>query len=200
MRRPDGHPVLAAILDTAMAPLAGHRERLLPRASGRVLELGAGTGANFVHYDPARVTEIVAVEPDPHMRRRAAERDVAIPVTLVDAGGEALPFEDACFDTVVATWVLCTIPDPEAAAAELRRVVRPTGRLLFAEHVAAHHPVPATVQRTVDPLWCRVAGGCHLHRDGLGILRRAGFALEVDDAPAQTWSLAPIYRGSGVPG
>lgn len=196
MLRPEGHPVLAAILDTAMAPMATHRARLVPRAHGRVVEIGMGTGANLPYYRD--VTEVVGVEPDPHMRRRALERAAAcdVPVTVVDASASDLPFPDASFDSAVATWVLCTIPDPDAAARELRRVLKPGGTLVFAEHTVSPHPAPRAVQQLLTPAWKRIAGGCHLDRDGLGILERAGFVLDVDPHPGAGWSLTPVFRGT----
>jgi ubiquinone/menaquinone biosynthesis C-methylase UbiE len=193
-----GHPVLAAVIDPFMAPLARHREVMVPRAAGEVMELGAGTGMNFALYDPARVRSVVAVEPDPYMLRRAVPRAEAapVPVTLVDADGAALPFEDASFDDVVCTWVLCTIPDAAAAVAEVRRVLRPGGRLLFVEHVISPRAPMRTLQHAIDPVWTRCAGGCHLDRDTIGLLQVAGFSrVEVEPAPRVPWGLVPMVRG-----
>lgn len=198
MLRPEGHPILAAILDTAMAPLAPLRDRVVPRATGRVLEVGVGTGLNLSRYAPAHVDAVVGVEPDPHMlaRARARAADAPVPVTLVEAGGEALPFPEADFDSVVITFTLCTVPDLDGTLAEAFRVLRPGGALHFAEHDQADGSALATLQRWLDPLWCRLAGGCHLDRQPLDALRRAGFHLdEVHDHGRGALALAPIHRG-----
>ncbi|MDP2311681.1 MAG: class I SAM-dependent methyltransferase [Pseudomonadota bacterium] len=197
MIRPEGHPILAAALDVLMLPLAGVRPRIVNLAEGRVLEIGVGTGLNLAHYE--RATELHAIEPDPHMRRRAEARahGLSIPVTVHAAGAEAMPFPDAFFDTVVATFVFCTIPDPEAAAAEVVRVLRPGGRLLFAEHVRSTVGPVYAAQRTVDPLWQRLAGGCHLTRDPVALFAAAGVTeLEVHRRGA-AWAPMPVVTGQG---
>ncbi len=194
-----GHPVVARILDPAMAVFEPVRARLLPLATGRVLEIGVGTGLNLRHYRDVR--EVVGVEPDPYMLERARPRAEAapFPVALHEASAEALPFDDASFDSAVATWVLCTIPDPVAAARELRRVIKPGGLLVFAEHTVSPHAPWRCLQRAADPVWRRVAGGCHLTRDGVRILRDAGFDLDVRP-PRNTWAAPiPTYRGTGRP-
>ena len=173
MRNPDGHPWLASMMDVVMAPLARVRPRVVGQAHGCVLELGAGTGLNFAHYPPG--LDVYAIEPDPHMRQRCAVRARAHNVRVVDAGAEALPFDDATFDCVVATFVFCTIPDVDAAAREARRVLRPGGVLLFAEHVRSTVGWVAASQAAVDPLWTRLAGGCHLDRSPLAVFSAAGF-------------------------
>ena len=176
------HPIFAAVYDrtnrrTERVYLAAHRRALLAEARGAVLELGAGTGANLPHYPPA-VTRLVLAEPDPAMRRRLAGRlpDAGFPIELVDAAAERLPFPDAAFDTVVATLVLCSVADLPGAVGEARRVLRPDGRLLFLEHVAAPGPA-GTAQRLLQPVYGRLAGGCHLHRDTEAALAAGGFAI-----------------------
>ena len=141
------------------------RRRLLSAATGRVLEIGAGTGINLEHY-PSTVTDLVLSEPDPPMRRRLQKRvaDVARPVQVSDASAQALPFPDDSFDTVVSTMVLCTVPDPESALAEVRRVLRPGGRLLFCEHVRADSPRLARWQRRLASPWAAFAQGCRCDR------------------------------------
>jgi ubiquinone/menaquinone biosynthesis C-methylase UbiE len=140
-----GHPLVAAVYDrmTAAGERAGMgelREELLAGASGRTLELGAGTGLNLGHY-PGAVSDLVLTEPDPHMakrlRRRLSASPPPFPARVIEAGAEQLPFEDASFDTVVSTLVLCTVSDPERAAGEAARVVKPDGALLLVEHVRA---------------------------------------------------------------
>ncbi len=174
MRNPDGHPWLACMLDVVMAPLARVRPRVVGQATGRVLELGAGTGLNFSLYPPG--VDVHAIEPDPHMRRRSEARAHAHNVRLVDAAAEALPFDNDTFDCVVATFVFCTIPDIHTAAREARRVLRPGGRLLFAEHVRSPVGWMGASQTAVDPLWTRLAGGCHLDRSPLEVIAGAGFS------------------------
>jgi ubiquinone/menaquinone biosynthesis C-methylase UbiE len=152
------------------------RERVVGAAEGRVLEIGVGSGLNLPFY--RRCTpSVVAVEPSPVLLRRAWRRAkaAAMPVDLVEGSAEALPFADASVDTVVTTWTLCTIPDVAAALAEVRRVLRPGGALLFIEHGRAPEPNVARWQDRLDPLWSRLAGGCHLNRPIDRLLREAGF-------------------------
>jgi ubiquinone/menaquinone biosynthesis C-methylase UbiE len=158
---------------------AEHRRRLLADLSGRVVELGAGSGVSFVHY-PSTVTELVAVEPEEHLRAMAQEaaREAPIPVTVVEGVADRLPLDDASMDAGVVTAVLCSVSDPAAALGELRRVIRPGGELRFFEHVAARSPRLARVQRALDAtIWPRVNGGCHTHRDTEAAIRAAGFEI-----------------------
>jgi ubiquinone/menaquinone biosynthesis C-methylase UbiE len=145
------------------ADLGARRAKLLRGARGRVLELGAGTGVNLDHYGPD-VTELVLLEPAEPMARRLEARGLPPHASVVRAGAEALPFDDASFDTVVATLVLCTVPDLDRALDEIRRVLRPGGRLLFLEHVRADDPGLARWQRRLNPIQRRFACGCHLDR------------------------------------
>lgn len=190
------HPVVAAILDPVMAPMQKIRARTIPEVTGRVLEIGAGTGQNFAHYRDAR--SVTAIEPDPHMRHRATRKleHATVPIELVDAGAEALPFEDRSFDTVVATWVLCTIPEVERAIAEMRRVLTPGGTLIFAEHVRSSYPLGRGLQRALNPAWRFFAGGCNLHRDSVQRLADAGLEIvqQIEVGP-QRFTLAPMVVG-----
>lgn len=193
----EGHPILAAVLDVAMLPLARLRPGVVEQARGRVLELGIGTGLNLGCY--RNITSLHGIEPDPHMLRRARDRidGLGFPVTLSPDRAEALPFPDASFDTVVATFVFCTFPDPAAAATEAMRVLRPGGRLLFAEHVRSSVPPILAGQRALEPVWQRLAGGCHLTRDTVGLLRAEG-AVDLQVQPrGAAWSLLPVVTGSG---
>jgi SAM-dependent methyltransferase len=159
--------------------LAERRRQLLNGLSGRVLEIGAGTGTNFPHYPPG-VTEVVAAEPEPFLRERAqrATALARVSVRMVDATAELLPFADGEFDAVVTSLVLCSVSDPLRALGELYRVVRPGGELRFNEHVLSETARVARVQRTADRLgWPRVSGGCHLGRDSEAMMRQAGFEL-----------------------
>ena len=200
MLNPDGHPILARTLDVIMSPLASVRGRVVPLARGRVLEVGIGTGANLPLYGD--IEHLTGLEPDPHMRARAAQRaaDRSFPVELVDADAAALPFADGSFDTVVATFVLCTIPDAAGAARELHRVLRPDGLLIYAEHTCAHGSPMRRAQQLVTPVWKRLAGGCHLDRDGLALLRDAGFTLSPMSPERPANHPLPVHYGVGRPG
>lgn len=193
------HPWCAATLDLIMRPLAKVRAKVVPEASGRVLEIGVGTGMNFKNY--SNIDSLVGIEPDPHMLRRARERSggLPFPVVLEQAGAERLPFDDASFDTAVMTWVLCTIPEPERALAEVFRVLRPGGRLVYAEHTRARGNVAAWMQDRLTPLWKRLGGGCHLNRDSVAMISRAGFqAVGCQAVGRDSWTLLPVYRGTGL--
>jgi ubiquinone/menaquinone biosynthesis C-methylase UbiE len=159
--------------------VAEHRCELLAGISGKVIEIGAGTGANFPHY-PASVREIVASEPEPYLRARAvsAATEAIAPARVLDAMADQLPFESASFDAAVSSLVLCSVADQPAALAELRRVLRPGGELRFYEHVRAHDRHLATAQRVLDVVWPHLGGGCHASRDTLKAIADAGFAIE----------------------
>ncbi|MFH8624328.1 class I SAM-dependent methyltransferase [Streptomyces vietnamensis] len=159
--------------------LGALRTELLAGLSGRVVEIGAGNGLNFAHY-PAGVTEVVAVEPEAHLRRLAEEaaRRAPVPVTVLPGTAEALPGPDGSFDAAVASLVLCTVRDVPAALAEARRVLRPGGELRFFEHGAADTPGLARVQRGLDrTVWPLLFGGCHTSRAPLPAIEAAGFGL-----------------------
>jgi SAM-dependent methyltransferase len=182
---PVRHPLFARVFDRFSQGMerdvGPYRDRLLDGAAGRVVEIGAGNGMNFRHY-PATVAEVTAVEPEPYLRGRAtaAAASAPVPVAVVDATAAPLPFEDGAFDVAVACLVLCTVPDPASALAELRRVLKPGGELRFLEHVRAPGGRKARVQRLLDrsTVWPRIAGGCHCSRDTVGAIRAAGFAVE----------------------
>lgn len=157
-----------------------HRRRLLEGLSGRVIEVGAGNGLNFALY-PAAVEAVLAVEPEPLLRKAAIEeaREAPVTVEVVDGVASALPAEDGSQDAAVASLVLCSVPDQVKALAEMRRVVKPGGELRFYEHVVAHRPLPARLQRIADAtFWPRVAGGCHMARETQAAIERAGFEVE----------------------
>lgn len=162
------------------AQVREHRRELLSGVRGRVLELGAGTGANFGFY-PRDVGEVVAVEPEPYLRGKAIEAAASapVPVTVVDGTADRLPAEDESVDVAVACLVLCSVPDQAAALAELRRVLRPGGEVRFYEHVLSETARVALTQRMVDRLfWPRAFGGCHTARDTTGAIAEAGFVIE----------------------
>jgi ubiquinone/menaquinone biosynthesis C-methylase UbiE len=163
------------------ACLSAWRAELLSDVEGDVLEVGAGTGANLPYYGP-RVDRLVLSEPDQHMRRRlqaAMRRAGHARAEITDASLGTLPMAASSFDVVVSTLVLCSVPDLPAALADAYRVLRPGGRLVFLEHVAAEeNPARLRWQRRMDPLWRRVAGNCHLTRRTEAALIAAGFTID----------------------
>jgi len=176
--------VLPCLLHAAMRQevLRPFRTRVAGAAEGRVLEIGIGSGLNLPLYG-SDMSEVVGVDPSPALLSRAGDAAgrCRAPITLLEGSAEALALEDRSFDTVVTTWSLCTIPDARQALAEVRRVLRPGGVLLFVEHGRAPEPGVARWQNRLDPIWTRIAGGCHLNRAMDVLLRDAGFRL---DGPA----------------
>ena len=160
-------------------PKMRQREKLVPLASGRVLEVGMGSGLNLPFYDARRVTKVWGLEPSPEMSKMAsaAVEAVAFDVEFVSAGGEQIPLDSESFDTVLMTFTLCTIPDAERALREIARVLKQGGQLLFCEHGAAPDAGVRRWQNRINPLWRRLAGGCHLNRDIPGLIRRGGFEI-----------------------
>ena len=157
-----------------------NRTRLLEDLNGRVLELGCGAGFNFARY-PQTVTEVIGVEPEPYMRERAerAAAGAPVPVKVVAGDADHLPLEGGSADAAVCSLVLCSVPDQDSALAELRRVLRPGGRLHFYEHVAARNRVGQTLQRAADAtFWPHAFGNCHTARDTEAAIEQAGFQIE----------------------
>ncbi len=147
-----------------------------------MLEIGIGTGLNLGFYDPSRMTALVGLDPGVEMHALARQRSerAGLPVELHPLGAERMPFESASFDCVVCTYTLCSVTDPSAALAEMRRVLRPAGSLLFVEHGLAPDPAVVRWQRWLEPGWSRIAGGCHLTRDVPRLMRGAGFRLDME--------------------
>ncbi len=182
---------------------AGLRERragLLAGATGDVLALGAGTGANLSHY-PDGLGRLVLTEPGPHMASRLAARlaTAGSSAEVVEAGGESLPFAESSFDTVVSTLVLCTVEDPDRTLIEVARVLRPGGRLLFLEHVRSSEPGIARRQDRLERPWRFVGAGCHCNRDTLATIRGAGFEVEAVEhgaLPKAPQIVRPLVVGS----
>ena len=173
--------ILPTVLDMAcgMPMISRMRQLVVPRAVGRVLEVGIGTGLNIRHYNKQQVTHITGLDPALHMHPLALERiaKAGLPVDLVGLSAEKIPLPDASFDTVLMTYTLCSIADAHRALLELHRVLKPAGKLLFCEHGHAPDASVARWQNRLQPLWGKVAGGCHLGRDIPALLRAAGFKL-----------------------
>lgn len=165
-------------------PIQEIRQRIVPLAEGRVLEIGVGPGVNFVHYDPEKVTKVYALEPNPGMLRRAEEqrRKTRLDVEFLDLPGERIPLADASVDTVVSTFSLCTIPGVVQAIAGVGRVLKPGGKFIFFEHGLAPEPSVQRWQKRTEPLFRFVFEGCHVTRDIPDLVRKGGFTIEQIDA------------------
>lgn len=192
--------VLPRLINLAMQNKAARleRARFLPLASGKVLEVGIGSGLNIPFY-PSTILELCGVDPAPELLRMARRRATRapFPVELVELSAEKLPTGDETYDTVVTTWTLCSIPDPETALREMRRVLKPGGRLVFIEHGWSPDARVRAWQDRLNPLWTRVAGGCTLNRKMDALIEGAGFRiarLETGYA-AGPKPLAYLYRG-----
>lgn len=184
---------------TQDAGLRQMRHELLAQARGRVLELGAGTGLNLEHY-PSQIESLTLVEPDPHMTKRLREKltQAGREAEVVEAPAEQLPFPDDSFDTVALTLVLCTVPDPEASLSEIKRVLKPGGRLLFLEHVRSRSPELAKWQDRLERPWRFLGDGCHCNRDTVSAISAAGFDLgdiERDQLPKAPPIVRPLAVG-----
>ena len=176
-----GDVLLPRLCDLAMRNrrFAPYRRRVVGSAEGRVLEIGVGSGLNLPFYGAA-VRGIIALEPNARLiamarRSRGASR---IAVDFLQGSAESIPLDDNCIDTVLTTWTLCTIPHADAALAEMRRVVRPSGRLLFVEHGLAPDERVRWWQDRLTPAWRRLSGGCHLNRPIRALIEDAGFRTE----------------------
>jgi ubiquinone/menaquinone biosynthesis C-methylase UbiE len=170
--------VLPYAIDVAcgIAPVRRQREQLVPLARGHVLEIGIGTGRNLPYYDRARVGTIVGLDPATQMHRLALRRarKSGLGIDMVAGSAQAIPFDDATFDSVLMTYSLCSMDDPLAALREMRRVLKPHAPLFFCEHGRAPDPAVRRWQERLTPGWSRIAGGCHLDRDIGALLTEAG--------------------------
>jgi ubiquinone/menaquinone biosynthesis C-methylase UbiE len=171
------------------------RQKVVPQARGEVLEIGFGSGLNLPHYRPGQVDKLWALEPSPEMRALATRRVAASGLDLqwLDLPGEAVPLPGHSVDCVVMTYTLCTIPDAAAALAQVRRVLRPGGRLLFCEHGAAPDAAVRRWQDRLDGLWGRLAGGCHLNREMAPLIASAGFRF--DELQSRYLPKTPRFAG-----
>ena len=173
--------VLPRLIETGCSqpPMTRLRERYVPLAKGKVLEMGIGSGLNLPHYSSA-VQRVTGVDPSAELGERARERaqQSAVEVEVVGLSGENLSSEDNTFDSIVCTWTLCTIPSPMQAIAEMRRVLKPSGELLFVEHGLSNETKVASWQHRIEPLWKKIAGGCHLTRRADQLLEEGGFSID----------------------
>ena len=193
--------VLPHLIDFAcgMGAVMKTRAQIVPQAEGRVLEIGIGSGLNLSFYDPTKVSVIVGVDPSAAMqklaRQRAAQISIPVEMTALELG--QIQAADASFDSIVCTFTLCTIPDAMAALQEMRRVLKPGGKLLFSEHGLAPDLPVARWQHRLTPLWKPFSGGCHLNRDIPALIRAGGFRIgQLDSSYLQgprpmTW----VWRG-----
>jgi len=170
------------LYDVAMKPLEATRfkkvrKELVRSAEGEVLEIGSGTGVNFPYYK--NVVHVSAVEPNPAMSERGKRRlqQADVPITVFENTAESLPFLDDTFDSVIATLVFCTIPDPEKALKEIQRVSKPGAKILFFEHVRMEQSLLGKVQDLLNPIWYKACDGCHLNRDTLSTISQAGIEI-----------------------
>jgi SAM-dependent methyltransferase len=164
----------------AMRPTMRQREKIVPDAFGEVLEIGFGTGLNMAYLDPDKVSKVYGLEPSAEMVRLAESRLASsdLDVEILQVGAEDIPLGDHTVDTVLVTYSLCTIPEPRLALAEMARVLRPEGILLFCEHGLAPEPKTRQWQERLNPFWRCVAGGCNLNRNIPALLAGGGFAIE----------------------
>ncbi len=173
--------ILPRLLNAAMGtkPITYQRKKVVPRAQGRVLEVGFGAGHNLPFYDPAKVELIWALEPAAEMRARAGERAAASPIPLEFLGlpGEQIPLDAESADTVLITYTMCTIPDVMKALGEMRRVMKPDGRMIFCEHGTAPDANVARWQQRITPVWKALCGGCHVDRPIPKLIGDAGFRI-----------------------
>jgi len=176
----------------SLPPITEQRQKIVPLAEGVVVEFGMGSGLNMPFYDREKVEKLIGIDPGLALMNKAKSVAQTMPfdVDLHVVGAEELPLEDDSVDTVVVTYSFCTIPDNAAAVREARRVLKPAGRLLFSEHGASDRPSTEKWQNRLDPLWGKIAGGCHLNRNVETLLRDEGFLFEQLEKK----------RMSGVPG
>ena len=188
----------------SMPAFARMREKVIPRAQGVVAEIGFGSGLNLAYYDPAKVGRLVGIDPDPSMLGIARKRlaGIRLKVELIEGRAEALPLPDASVDTAVVTYALCTIPEPGSALREIRRVLKPGGRLLFIEHERFAEPWRSRLQDRLAGVWGRIAGGCHLNRRPLRLIEDAGFVIRArqeERFPLYLWQLGKHSAGEAFP-
>ncbi|WP_036191107.1 class I SAM-dependent methyltransferase [Marinobacter lipolyticus] len=197
--------ILPHIIDRAcsMGQVMKLRSQIVPRAKGRVLEVGMGSAINLEFYNPDNVSLVYGLEPSEGMRRKALPNLARSPVQVewLDLPGEKIPLDDHSVDTVLLTFTLCTIPDWQAALQQMWRVLKPGGELLFLEHGESPHDSTRKWQHRITPGWKKLAGGCHLNRHIADLIRHAGFEiLELENLyiPKAPKIAGYIYKGRAV--
>ena len=197
--------VLPRLIETACAqpPMMKLRERYVPQARGRVLEVGIGTGHNLAFYG-ADVTSVTGIDPAAELTAKARDRAsrLRVPVDVLELSGESIPADAGSFDTIVCTWTLCSIPDPSQALREIKRVLKADGRFIFVEHGRADDPKLVRWQERIEPFWKRIGGGCHLSRPVDRLIEAAGLRiehLETGHAMRGPRIATYMYHGSAVP-
>jgi len=174
--------ILPFLLSGAMnaKPITYQRKKVVPRAEGRVLEIGFGAGHNLPYYDVNKVTHLWALEPSPEMRARAKERVRASPLDIefIDLPGEEIPLGEEEADTVLVTYTLCSIPDVMKALGQMRHVLKASGRMIFCEHGEAPDESVRRWQRRITPIWKRIGGGCHIGRAIPMLIENGGFQIQ----------------------
>ncbi len=189
-------------LTCSMKPNMRQREKVVPLARGRVVEIGIGSGLNLPFYDASKVTRLWGLEPSPEMTRMAekAARSVRFDVEFIGLPGEEIPLEDDSVDTVLMTYTLCTILDTEPALRQMARVLKPGGELIFCEHGAAPDPSVRRWQDRMNPIWKRLGGGCHLNRAIPNLIQQGGFRInEIHNMYLPGWRPASFnYWGSAT--
>lgn len=197
--------ILPRLLGAAMGakPISYQRKKVVPFATGDVLEIGMGAGHNLPFYDKSRVTRLIGLEPHKQLRERAMKRaaEAGIPVEFTDLKAENIDLPDASVDTVVVTYTFCSIPDVQQALTGIARVMKPGASMLFCEHGLAPDAKVARWQARIEPLWKRIAGGCHLCRPIPEMLKAGGFRvenLETMYLPGTPKSLGFNYWGRAV--
>ncbi|MDA0788000.1 MAG: class I SAM-dependent methyltransferase [Proteobacteria bacterium] len=195
--------LLPALINSAMKapPMKRIRSELVPQARGRVLEVGIGSGLNLPFYAPG--IAITGLDPNTELQVYARETAARARMTVdfIARSGEDIPADDNTFDTVVITWTLCSIPMPEKALAEMHRVLKPAGKLIFAEHGLAPEPQVSRWQHRINPLWKAIGGGCHLNRKMDTLIKGAGFDFDrlVEGYVEGPKFAAYMYRGIARP-
>lgn len=164
-------------------PILKQREKVVPMAAGRVLEIGLGAGHNLPYYHASQVESVVGIDPCTTSWKLAQPRaaSLGVPLEFIEGSAEEMPLPDASFDSVLMTYSLCTIPNAHKALAEIRRVLKPEGRLLFCEHGVAPDPRVSKWQARINPLWRRLMGGCNLNRPIVNWIEQAGFSVKTLD-------------------
>jgi ubiquinone/menaquinone biosynthesis C-methylase UbiE len=195
--------VLPRLCDLSMRNdrLRPYRERVIGAAEGRVLEIGVGSGLNLPFYGPT-VREVLALEPAPKLLAMARRvPDPGMPVSFIEASAESIPLDDQSVDTVVTTWTLCTVPEAATAIAEMRRVLKPHGKLLFVEHGLAPDASVRWWQDRLTPIWRRLSGGCHLNRPIQSMIEGGGFHMDRVETGymAGPKPMTFMYEGSARP-